>query len=79
MTRVFSTHFASLVVLNVQKERYIPLINGYKKPIMKAARVGKTNIGKYARRGFSLFILFLSFIVDSPIPKGTDVSARPLN
>ena len=40
------TNFASLTVVNSQKDSPTPIINGAIKPMINAARVGKTNIGR---------------------------------
>ena len=40
---------ASEVVLNLQKDRYTPLQNGYKNPMMKAQTTGPMNSGNQRR------------------------------
>ena len=41
------THCASIIVVNSVKESVIPRTNGMTNAMRKAARVGRTNIGKY--------------------------------
>ena len=41
------THLALVMVVNFVKERKNPTMNGTKKAIMNARRVGKTKTGKY--------------------------------
>ena len=44
-------------VVNRWKDRYVPQIKGQMKPMIKATRVGSTNIGQYLLMAFCMIYL----------------------